>query len=778
MKNILYIFAVVVMMFATACSKEDDHSGQGAVSFALSSNVLRADSDNLFDALKDKLSFRIYSVANKGLSNEQETLVRLYTYDEIIGNGSNPMKIWLLAGDYRVKVEGGEKSEASFTDIYYRGQSDFTVAESMTDQQIEVMCRPANAMIKVVFDSSVATNMGATAKVVVAIADEYDPVAVAANAVPNLTYKSTSTGFFMPEEDAEKFVWRFSGTVAAKDNAEVVKMGEYTPADGFKEGYMYTLNFKYSPDLGGYLTLNVEVDDEPEIIGGTAVFKPEPQFDATAQVADGYDNIVGETAQMYSGKKVGYNIKAISDITELKISIEGQSPLTYTSSQVMQAQSVVAASTRGDEPAYIAEYKDAQNGVTIRVVNSREWNLLLEPAFSQKLSAGEQEYIISVTDDALAMAEYVQKYIGEGVSSLIVTAGREWEGHATLKANLFNPAAQDLKLYYKESKETDYKSVPMTNGEVAVTGLRGGRVYDAYVSYTVDGNTVDTGLATLKTPNGVQIPNGGMETWSGGTPRLPYNYKDLGVGEKDKNVSLTWDSGNHGSSIASTNLTTPVEDPRPGSSGKTAAQLQSRKVTFLGIGEFAAGNIFYGRYANTEHTSNGIIDFGQPFTYDYKPDKLVVWYRGVVGTVNNSGGGLSEGDSDKAQIFVWLYSKDKGGVSRYRVRTYYPSTFVNPNGTYVNNGDSNSTSHNAGDIVEGLVAYGYWNRTQTETQINGIKVDMSYSGWTKIEIPLVYVDNNTKPDALVISCAASAYGDYFAGSTSSVMYVDDFEFVY
>ena len=62
------------------------------------------------------------------------------------------MKIWLLAGDYRITVEGGEKSEASFTDIYYRGQTDFTVAESMTDQQIEVACRPANAMIKVVFD--------------------------------------------------------------------------------------------------------------------------------------------------------------------------------------------------------------------------------------------------------------------------------------------------------------------------------------------------------------------------------------------------------------------------------------------------------------------------------------------------------------------------------------------------------------------------------------------------------------------------------------------------
>ena len=751
MKHILYIFAVVAMVFATACSKDDDHSGQGAVSFVLS-NMTRANDGSVLDSVKDKLFFRIYSVANKGLDNESKTLVRLYTYDEIIGDGSNPMKIWLLAGDYRITVEGGEKSEASFTDIYYRGQTDFTVAESMTDQQIEVECRPANTMIKVVFDSSVAANMGTTAQVVVAIADEYDPVAVATNAVPNLTYKSTNTGFFMPAEDAEKFVWQFTGTVVTKANAEVVKTGNYTPAEGFKEGYMYTLNFKYSPDLGGYLTLNVTVDDNPEVISSTATFKPEPQFDATAEVAEGYDNIVGEVAQMYSGKKIGYSIKAINNITDLKISIEGQPTLTYTSSQVMQAQPVVAALTRGDEPAYIAEYKDEQNGVTIRVVNEKEWNLLLEPAFSQKLGAGEQEYIISVTDDALAMAEYVQNYIGEGVSSLIVTAGREWEGHATFKANVFNPSAQGVTLYYKESKESDYKSASMNNGEATVTGLRGGRVYGAYVAYTVDGNTIQTSIANLNTPNGVQIPNGGMEAWTKpNNPYLPY----------DDNSGQWWDSGNHGSTAlgSSYNITTPDTDAH---SGNYSAKLASKYIVM----KFAAGNIFMGQYIETNISSgSGIIDFGKSFAFDYKPDKLVVWYKGTVGTIDKTDKASPvQSGSDKAQIFVWLTKSS----NPYRVNTADSSTLVSPDGKYVQGGQN----------VNGLVAYGYWNRTQTETKINGKTEVMTYNGWTKIEIPLVYVDNATKPNALVISCAASAYGDYFAGSTSSVMYVDDFEFVY
>ena len=771
MKKILYMFALVAMVFATACSKESDLSreGQGAVTFALSNNMTRNSpvAPSLLDMVKDKLMFRIYSVANTGEQTEAETLVRLYTYDEIIGDGSAPMQIWLLAGDYRVRVEGGEKSEASFTDIYYKGATDFKVEEAMTDQQIEIECRPANVMVKVVFDESVAQNMGTTGKATIAFAeaDSYTAVEgdIVSKSIPSLTYSQTMTGYYYPlSGDAmpSKFVWRFAGTVATKDNAAVTKDGVYAPAEGsFKAGYMYTLTFKYSPDLGGYLTLNVTVDDMPDEYSNTATFKPEPQFDSSIEVEQGYENVVGEVAQMYSGKKVGYNIKAISAISELKISVDGND-LTYSAS-------AVNATTRGEETAY-AEYKDAANGVTIRVLNDKEWNLLLEPAFSQKLGAGKQEFVLTVTDESAAQAEYVQEYIGEGVSSLTITAGKEWEGEATFKANIFNPEAGAVTLYYKESADSgEYKSAPLSNDSATVTGLRGGRIYDAYVAYALaDQSTISTPHAALSTPNGKQIPNGGMETWSGGTPRLPYDYNALGAKKDEANVSTTWDSGNHGSAMASTNLTTDITDLRPGSKGSRAAQLQSKKATVMGIGKFAAGNIFFGRYVKTSGT-NGVIDFGQPFTFDYKPDKLVVWYKGNVGTINEVGDGspVGSGSSDKAQIYVWLCNSS----NRYRIQTGKDTmdTFITPDGKYVQSGQQ----------VPGLVAYGYWNRTQTESQINGVTVDMSYAGWTKIEIPLVYI-NDAKPTMLVISCAASAYGDYFTGSTSSVMCLDDFEFVY
>ena len=91
-------------------------------------------------------------------------------------------------------------------------------------------------------------------------------------------------------------------------------------------------------------------------------------------------------------------------------------------------------------------------------------------------------------------------------------------------------------------------------------------------------------------------------------------------------------------------------------------------------------------------------------------------------------------------------------------------------------------AHEKGAPVEGIVAWGSWSRTKNGVSVNG-EAEETYTagtdGWYKIEIPLQYKDGVTDiPNFLVISCAASAYGDYFTGSTDSYMYVDDFVFEY
>ena len=65
----------------------------------------------------------------------------------------------------------------------------------------------------------------------------------------------------------------------------------------------------------------------------------------------------------------------------------------------------------------------------------------------------------------------------------------------------------------------------------------------------------------------------------------------------------------------------------------------------------------------------------------------------------------------------------------------------------------------------GIIAYGSLDFSKTE-------------GYIEFTIPLTYRSTTRQPKYIVIAAAASKYGDYFTGSTSSVMYVDEFSLVY
>lgn len=733
MKKLLYIFACLALVLGAACSKDDDFAsdGKGAVSFLFP--ITRATVD---EATYQMMKFRIYSYDDAG----EKTLVRLYTYDEI-----KDMKLWLVAGTYSIDVEGGIKAAASFTDIYYAGSTKFDLAAG-EDKAVSVKVQPKNTLIKVVFDQSVTDNM-TDAQAVVAVADEFNIEDIINEAVPALVYKQTAVGYYTIEEDQTSFVWNFTGEVPAKGDM-VDKSGKYTPDGGFKQGHQYTLTFKYSADLPGYITLNVNVDKTETVQNNELVFKPEPQITGEA------------SARVYAGMEaLTYDVKGISELTTMKIKV-GDEVYTYSTTD--------AAANTNDGYFTVAQVNEGSN---------LNWTVTLSDGLIKTLKAGNQTVVLTAIDSEGVEGEIDVNYFGEGTFAMSVADA--WAATATLKAYVNNSAASDVKIYYREVAPTLFADWTVVDATLlsdnvytaTATGIDGNRTYEYYLNYGEE----QKGVNATFTTKGTLIPHGDLEVWSGSMPLCPSEFTS-------KNQSLTWDTGNHGSETVGVNVTTNSADIRPGSTGQYSAYLKSAYASMFGIGKFAAGNIFYGRYVNTEQTTNGIIDFGQPFSFDYKPKKLVVWYKGTVGTIDYAGGSISKGESDKAQIYVWLYNNADAGLAstggRYRVRTAYPGTFVTPDGTYVNGTDEGSTEHNAGDRVEGLVAYGYWNRTQSESQINGSVVAMEYNGWTKLEIPLVYVDENTRPNAVVISCAASGYGDYFAGSTSSEMYVDDFEFVY
>ena len=54
----------------------------------------------------------------------------------------------------------------------------------------------------------------------------------------------------------------------------------------------------------------------------------------------------------------------------------------------------------------------------------------------------------------------------------------------------------------------------------------------------------------------------------------------------------------------------------------------------------------------------------------------------------------------------------------------------------------------------------------------------SMSDYEKFTIDIKYRSLTRKPTYVLVVCSSSKYGDYFTGSTSSVLYLDEFEFVY
>ena len=181
--------------------------------------------------------------------------------------------------------------------------------------------------------------------------------------------------------------------------------------------------------------------------------------------------------------------------------------------------------------------------------------------------------------------------------------------------------------------------------------------------------------------------------------------------------------------------------------------MASMKASVMGIGKFAAGNIFTGAFDRIVGT-HGLVAFGRKF--NLRPTALRGWVKYNQGTIDNCPNGTNPkipgiGSPDRGSIFIalgdWDYNVYGGNEeSPVLVDTRDESTFFN--------------SSNAG-----IIAYG-------ELIFN------ESCDWYEFEIPIEWRDFDRVPTHLIIVASGSSYGDYFVGSTESIMWLDDFELVY
>ncbi len=275
-----------------------------------------------------------------------------------------------------------------------------------------------------------------------------------------------------------------------------------------------------------------------------------------------------------------------------------------------------------------------------------------------------------------------------------------------------------------------------------VKGLTPETSYD-FVAYSNDDLSP---IVTCVTESVLPLTNGGFEEWSK-NDGIVYPYVD--------EAAPYWGTGNVGASIVGETLTEGVTETRPNSSGTYAARLMSKFANVFGVGKFAAGNLFVGRYVRNDGT-NGIVHFGRPFTR--RPIALKGWLRYTCGTVDRvskqpPGTTVSIGDKDCGMIFIALGDWDPA---------VYGGTEESPVEIATRRIEETAFDPNS----EAVIAYGE------------LPLPESVEEWQEFTIPLDYRSTSRIPTHLTIVCSASRYGDYFTGSTQSVMWLDDFELVY
>lgn len=317
-----------------------------------------------------------------------------------------------------------------------------------------------------------------------------------------------------------------------------------------------------------------------------------------------------------------------------------------------------------------------------------------------------------------------------------------------------------LGFRYRVQGAEEWNEVPAERVEVeggtfraCLSGLEPRTVYEV-VAYSDEELSA---VAAVTTGEETPLENGGFEEWcTEGGIVYPGLSKD----------GAYWGTGNTGAAIAGTTLTDKTDDVRPGSAGTYAAKLESKLAGIAGVGRLAAGNLFVGRYVATRGT-NGIVGFGRPFTM--RPTALKGWvkYRGGeitdVGTTQPPGVTVSKGDPDSGIIYVALgtWTKEEYGVCEKEEGDKLVGTDEVP--ICVDTRDRNTFFDPDAPAV---VAYGE------------LVLDETVAEWQEFTIKLDYRATDIVPTHLVLVCSASRYGDYYIGSRSSVLWVDDFELIY
>lgn len=648
-------------------------------------------------------------------------VVRRYTS---LGD-ENSLVLQLLKGDYRVTVEAGDRTAASFTRKTYAGEKEFTIVAGEA-QNVEVACKIVNVISEVKFDASVAENFGSDFAVEICAANAFDAAGIADGSVPVLTYTADGTGYFLLPEGVEHLSWQFRGTHATKGDVQTGGVLENVKAGG-----KYTLALRYSPDLPGYIDFTLTIDTNPDRHDDTIIFSPDPSIEG-----EGFDM---QQVQRYTSGSRTFRIgtfgilkSATAEIADRNYDLMNPAQEGITS---VKSDDYTLTVTFGEE--FLQTFTPGDTRMRFRISDAGGGQLTADAILRKQgvISAQYDPWACSFTAKVVA-------FDAANVKLVLNPADGSWRKEVD--------GTSDENGLYVLQVAPQWAASTNEAGLTVYTPAAGTGIFTlGTYQYQVTADAAELTSGEFTTPAADTIENAGMDDWS--------TYTVTGSGITGGEVPYPNAAGGSfwvgGNNKQTNSLCTGVSDA--GQNGTACARLKPMAVA----GIFAAGNLFTGTFA----CGTGFLDmfgfaaFGQPYTFSVRPTGLKVRYKATISTVTNPGSGpLTTDDIDPARIYVCITD----WTARHSVKSgksFDEATFWDPMKT---------TRLDEGPIL------GYGNRTLTE----------STPDWVEEVIPIVWYDTQAAPAAgsysLSISCVTSTYGDYVAGSTNNELWIEDFEWVY
>lgn len=706
-KHLQYIIiGILCTLLWTGCTESERLGGEGTLRMKVSVEPYvkvvptRALTSEEQAALEENCEIRVYS--GKGL-------VRYYK-----GLAQMPEELQLVSGSYQVRVTAGDSVSASFDKSYYKGIAPFDItAGSVTNK--EVKCHIANVLAAVQLSSNTDE-----------LFESYKMTIFKENGSLEFTKDNIDAiGYYMLAEGETTIHWQFDGVLKSGTVFET-KKGVINASPATR--YDLKLNFVTDGYEDGGAALKVTVDVTPlETIEDEVEFKQRPVFRGI-----GFDLASPYICALNATNELSYKVAVTSALQDATISCSKFTEWGFGATIIQLAnvseEDKVALEAKGIR---LISAFDATTGAGILTVT-------LTPTLIQQMTVAETSYTfaLSASDAENKSNETTLTVVVSDASVLTkdVIITDVWTTRATLRGELIHETTDPLNFNYRIKGTANWTNVEAVRNAdnvtfaAELTGLQSGTEYEYQA---LSGTTPSAVISTFSTEAATQFPNSGFENWSGSSPLWVY-----GDGE-----DMFWDSGNKGSSTMKVNVTTYID--RAGlNGGKRAAQLKSQFVGVFGIGKFAAGNLFTGKFVGTEDTTQGIIDFGRPFTS--RPSELSIWYKATLGNIDYSETDLaSKGIQDTAIVYIALTDWD-GPIE---VHTKDKNSLFSKNDPHI-------------------IAYGE------------LAINKNVGDWTNHKIKLDYRSTSRKPKYILVVASASKYGDYYTGSTGSTLWLDDFELIY